>query len=129
LALSLPRSALEFASSKAFAQGLESRAAAVLICHDHSRRLCQRLIDENEPASGLVEFALAARIDGSAELASAMDQDLLDLLPDLPVLLRQPCFSGEFRDAVSHIVTWHGISDHRWSEMGERPDVSDRVGA
>ncbi len=115
MALSLPESALAFAAQKAFARGLEPREAAILICYDHSRRLGQQLVEADELASDLVEFAIANRIDASAELAGAMDQELLDLLPDLPDLVRQPCFSDEFRDVVAHIVTWHGIPDHRWS--------------
>ena len=77
LALSLPQSALEFATNKAFARGFEPREAAVLICHDHSRRLCQRLVDDGEAVSDLVEFAIATSIDGCAELVRDMDQDLL----------------------------------------------------
>jgi hypothetical protein len=123
LALSLPESALAFAAQRAFARGIEPREAAVLICHDHSRRLGQQLLDDNEPVSDLVEFAIANRIDGCADLASAMDQDLLDLLPDLPDLVRQPCFSGEFRDMVAHILTWHGIPEHRWSAPEVEADM------
>ena len=124
LALSLPQSALEFATSKAFARGLEPREAAVLICHDHSRRVCQRLVDDGEAASDLVEFAVANRIDGCAELAGSMDQDLLDLLPDLPELVSQPCFSREFREMVATVASWHGIPDHRWSVTEARPELS-----
>ncbi len=127
LALSLPQSALEFATNKAFGRGLEPREAAVLICHDHSRRLCQRLVDDGEAASDLVEFAIANRIDGCAELAGALDQDLLDLLPDLPELVAQPCFSPEFREMVATIATWHGIPDHCWSLPEAQPNPSGRA--
>ena len=129
LALSLPTSALEFAAQTAFVRGLEPREAAVLICHDHSRRLCQQLVDDSEPASDLVEFAIANRIDGCAELAGAMDQDLLHLLPDLPDLVGQPCFSTEFREMVAHIATRHGIPEHRWSAPEAPAGVVGRVTA
>lgn len=129
LVLSLPTEVLDFATRKAFARGLEPREAAVLICHQHSRRLCQRLLDDHEPASDLVELAIANRIDGCAELASQMDHDLLDLLPDLPYFLRQPCFSNEFRDMVANIATWHGIPEHRWSAPDLQGDPSDWASA
>jgi hypothetical protein len=123
LALTLPTHVLDFAARMAFSRGLQPREAAVRICHDHSRRLCQQLVDENEPASDFVELAVAHRIDGSAELASAMEQDLLDILPDLPDLIRQPCFSAEFRDTVAHIATWHAIPEHRWSASDAHAEV------
>jgi hypothetical protein len=115
LALSLPEEVLTFAARKAFARGLEPREAAVLICHEHNQRLCQQMVERDEMASDLVEFAIASRIDECGNLAGEMDQDLLDLLPDLPAFVRQPCFSDEFRDMVLHIATWHGVPEHRWS--------------
>ena len=115
LALWLPADLLEPALASAFMRGLEPREAAVQICHEHSLRLCRQLLDQSDMASDLVEFAIASRIDECGNLAGEMDHDLLDLLPDLPAFVRQPCFSDEFRDMVLHIATWHGIPEHRWS--------------
>jgi hypothetical protein len=115
MALWLPTDLLEPALAKAFVVGLDPREAAVHICHEHSRRLCRQMIERSDTASDLVEFAIASRIDECGNLAGEMDQDLLDLLPDLPAFVRQPCFSEEFRDMVLHIATWHGIPEHRWS--------------
>jgi hypothetical protein len=129
LALWLPEDVLAFAAGKAFARGFEPREAAVLICQEHSRRLCQRLVDDNEPASDLVEFAIANRIEGCAELASQMDQDLLDLLPDLPYFVRRPCFSAEFCDWVAHLAAGHGIPEHRWGVLEVQAGKSGRATA
>ena len=127
LALSLPEHVLEFAARRAFARGLEPREAAICICHEHSRRLCQRLVEQGDMASDLLEFAIATRIEGCAELAKVMDHELLDLLPDLPYFVRQSCFSPEFRDMVARIAFWHGIAEHRWSAPEDRADLSRRL--
>jgi len=127
LALPLSADFLEPAVESAFASGLEPREAAVQICHDHNRRLCQRLIEQDDMASDLVEFAIASRIDECGNLAGEMDQDLLDLLPDLPDFVRQPCFSVEFRDMVLRIATWHGIPAHRWSAVEALLGLSGRM--
>jgi len=115
LALTLPEDALQHAVRRTFAKGFDPREAAVLICHEHSRRLGRHLVEQGERASDLVELAIAHRIDGCAELAGQMNHDVMDLLPDLPNFVRQACFSNEFRDMVTHIATWHGIPTHRWS--------------
>ena len=129
MALSLPEDVLAFATKKAFRRGLEPREAAVLICHEHSRRFCRHLVEESQMASNLVEFAIANRIDGCAALAGQMDHDVMDLLPDLPYFVRQTCFSHEFRDMVAHIAIWHGIPEQRWNVPEVNDYVSDRVTA
>jgi hypothetical protein len=115
LAPCVPSDLLDPALAKAFSRGMAPREAAVQICHDHSRRFCQRMVEQSDMVSDLVEFAIASRIDECGNLAAEMEQDLLDLLPDLPEFVRQPCFSDEFRDMILHIATWHGIPEHRWA--------------
>ena len=129
LALTLPDSVLTVAVRNASARGLEPREAAIQICHDHSRRLCRHLIEQGDVATDLVEFAIASRIDECAGLAEEMDQDLLDLLPDLPYFVRQPCFSDEFREMVAHIATWHGVPEHRWSVSDVQAGLGRRATA
>ena len=129
LAFSLPEDVLAFAAGKVFAAGLEPREAAIQICDDHSWLLSRQWVEANQTASELAEFAIATRISECANLAREMKQDLLDLLPDLPDLVRQPCFSAEFRDLVAHIATWHGIPEHRWSGQEVRTGVSGRATA
>lgn len=129
MALSLPEDVLAIATKKAFMRGLEPREAAVLICHEHSRRLSRQFIKQSEMASDLVELVIANRIDGCAALAGQMDHDVMDLLPDLPYFVRQPCFSHEFRDMVAHIGIWHGIPEQRWAVPEVNGYVSDRVTA
>jgi hypothetical protein len=129
LALWLPEDVLAFAAGKAFARGLEPGEAALLIGHEHSRRLARQLVEDGKRASDLVEFAIATRIDGCAELARKMDHELLDLLPDLPYFVRQPRFSDEFRDLVARIATSHGIPDHRWSVPEGRANTAGRATA
>jgi hypothetical protein len=129
MALTLPEDVLRYAARRTFARGFEPREAAVLICHEHSRRLSRQLIEQSEMASDLVELVIANRIDGCAELASQMDHDVMDLLPDLPYFVRQACFSPEFRGMVAEIATWHGIPEHRWSVPEVDDYVSDRVTA
>jgi hypothetical protein len=127
MALTLPGEVLDYAARRTFARGLEPREAAILICHEHSRRLGRQLVEQGKLASDLVELLIANRIDGCAELARQMDHDLLDLLPDLPYFVRQACFSPEFRDMVADISAWHGIPEQRWMVPEVNGYVSDRV--
>jgi hypothetical protein len=129
MALTLPVEVLYHAARRTFARGFESREAALLICHEHSRRLCSHLVEQSEMTSNLVELVIANRIDGCAELAGQMDHDVTDLLPDLPYFVRQPCFSPELRDMVAEIAAWHGIPEHRWNTLEVDDYVSDRVSA
>ncbi len=115
LASSLPEEVLAFAAGKAHAAGLEPREAAIHICDDHSWLLARQWVEANQMASELAEFAIASRISECANLARAMEQDVLDLLPDLPDLMRQPCFSDAFREMVADIAAWHGLPEHRWT--------------
>ncbi|EYD76418.1 hypothetical protein Rumeso_01976 [Rubellimicrobium mesophilum DSM 19309] len=115
--------------AKTFAAGLEPREAAVRLCHDHSRLLSRQWVEENLTASELAEFAIASRISECANLAREIGRDLLDLLPDLPDFVRQPCFSDEFRDMVADIAAWHGIPEHRWTSPEMWADLSGRVTA
>ena len=74
---------------------------------------------ESIPVCGAAEtnqaiFAIASRIDECAGLATGTGQDLLEVLPDLLDLVRQPCFSDKFRDMVVNIAARHGIPEHRW---------------
>ncbi len=127
LAFALPEEVLEQAAGKAFAAGLEPCEAAIHLCDDHSWLLSRQWVEANQMASELAEFSIASRISECANLAREMDQDLLDLLPDLPDLVGQPCFSDGFRDTVAHIATWHGIPEHRWSAPEVQVGVAGRV--
>ena len=129
MALTLPAEILYYAARRTFARGFEPREAVILICHEHSRRLGRHFVEQSEMASDFVELVIANRIDGCAELASQMDHDVMDLLPDLPYFVRQPCFSPEFRDMVAEIAAWRGIPEHRWSVPEADDHVSDRVSA
>ena len=129
LALSLPDDVLEHAAKVAFARGLETREAAILICHEHGQRLCRQLVEQSERASDLVELVIASRIDECANLASELQQDLLDLLPDLPEFVQQPCFSDEFRDIVAQIAIQHRIPEHHWSALKAPSDILEGVKA
>lgn len=115
--LSLPFAVFETAARRAFAAGLGPEEAAIRLCHDHARLVAQSWIEDGVMASDLAEVVISARIDESAKLASQAEEDLLDLLPDLPDFVCQPCFSDEFRVMVANIATWHGIPAHRVCPM------------
>jgi hypothetical protein len=114
LGLILPGSVVATAAWLAFSAGLTATEAAIRICHEHAQRMSGRWNEDGTTASDLAEFVLVNRLDESAQLAKRGDRDLLDLLPDLPTFVRQPCFSDEFRHLVSNLSTWHGIPESRW---------------
>ena len=89
----------------------------------------RHLLDSDQMATGLAEFAIASRIDECAGLATGTGRDLLEILPDLQDFVRQPCFSDEFRDMVASIATWHGILQHRWHALDSRGAPARRVSA
>ena len=115
LGLTLPSDVLGAAARRTYAAGLTSTEAAIRICHEHDRRLSPQLVEENRTASDLTELMLANRLEEIAALARKIGQDILQLLPDLPDLVRQPCFSDEFREMVAKVATWHGLPEHRWN--------------
>ena len=127
LILSLPAAVLETAAKRAFAAGLSPCEAAIRICHEHARLVSRNLIEQELIASDLAELTIASRIDECAELAHSMEQDIVDLLPDLSDLVQQPCFSDEFRRMVSNIATWHGIPEHRWNTADLLKSLSRRA--
>ena len=114
LALRLPEDVLDFATTRTFAAGLTPTEAAIRLCHEHSKLVGRQLVERDQMANGRAEFAIASRIDECAGLATGTGQDLFEILPDLQDLVRQPCFSDEFRDMVLNIAIWHGIPQHRW---------------
>ena len=46
---------------------------------------------------------------------SRSGRDLHAVLPDLEDLVRQPCFSGEFREMVANTVSWDEMIEERWA--------------
>lgn len=114
LGLSLPPEVLGAAAVRTYAAGLTSTEAAIRICHEHGRLETRRLVDEGRKATALAELALAHRLEEIAALARGIGQNPLQVLPDLPDLVREPCFSIEFRDMVARIARWRVRPDHGW---------------
>ena len=123
LGLNLPDAVLDAAARHAFEAGVTPEEAAIRICYEHARLVSRAWVKEGRSASDLAEFVISGRIEESAKLALRTGMPLLDLLPELPDYVQQPCFSEEFRGMIADIATAHGSPEHRWSKL----DVSAGV--
>jgi hypothetical protein len=129
LGLALPGSVLETAARRAFEAGVTPEEAAIRICHEHARLVSRSWVEESRQASDLAEFVIAGRIEDSAKLALQTGLSLLEVLPDLPDYVQQPCFSDEFRDMAVTIAIQDGNPEHRWSRSDGAAGVSRSAGA
>ena len=123
LGLALPDAVLDAAARRAFEVGVTPEEAAIRICHEHARLMSRGWVEKDRMATDLAEFVIANRIDECAKLALQTGLSLLDLLPELPDFVQQPCFSAEFREMMGNIAVWHGLPEPCWHGLTDQVDL------
>jgi hypothetical protein len=115
LGLSVPEPVLDTWIRLALAEEQTPIEAAVLICHAQNELVVESWVEAGMMASELAEMAIADRIYESRKILARSGRDLHAVLPDLEDLVRQPCFSGEFREMVANTVSWDEMIEERWA--------------
>ena len=113
LSLVVPDPVLDAWLPRAAIEGRTPAEAAVLICHAQSQLAAESWVESNLMASELAEMVIADRIYESRKLLAKRGRDLQEVLSDLAGLVRQPCFSDEFREMVANTENWHDMVGSR----------------
>lgn len=115
LGLAVPEPILDAWLRRALAERRTPIEAAILICHAQSQLVAESWVEAGLMASELAEMVIGDRIYESRKLLTRSGRDLHKVLPDLACLVRQPCFSGEFREMVANTVSWGDMIEERWA--------------
>ncbi|HVG48753.1 MAG TPA: hypothetical protein VM899_11530 [Rubellimicrobium sp.] len=115
LGLAVPEPVVETWLRRILAEERTPIEAAVLICHAQNQLVAESWVEAGLMASELGEMVIADRIYESRRLLTRTGRDLHTVLPDLADLVRQSCFSDEFRDMVANTVSWDELIEERWA--------------
>ncbi len=115
LSLAVPEPVLNTWLRRAPAEGRTPIETAVLICHGQNQLVAESWVEAGLMASELGEMVIADRIYESRKLLARSGRELDQVLPDLADLVRQPCFSAEFRAMVANTASWNEMLEERWS--------------
>ncbi len=115
LGLVVPEPVLDTWLRRVLSEGRTPVEAAVLICHAQAQLVVESWVESNLKASELAEMVIADRIYESRKLLTRIGRDLHEVLPDLEALVRQPCFSDEFREMVANTASWDEMIEERWA--------------
>lgn len=115
LGLSVPEPVLDTWLRRVLAEGRTPIEAAVLICFAQTQLVAESWVEAGLMASELAEMVIADRIYESRKLLARSGRNLLTVLPDLAVLVGQPCFSAEFRAMVATTASWNEMVEERWA--------------
>ena len=115
LGLAVPEPVLDTWLRRVLAERRTPIEAAVLICHAQNQLVAESWVEAGLMASDLAEMVIADRIYESRKLLARSGRELDQVLPDLAGLVRQPCFSAEFRDMVANTASWDEMLEERWT--------------
>lgn len=113
LGLAVPEPVLETWIRRARAEGRTPIEAAVLICHAQNQLVAEAWVEAGLMASELAEMMVADRIYESRKILARSGRSISEVLPDLPELVAQPCFSRDFRAMVANTVSWDEMIEAR----------------
>jgi hypothetical protein len=113
LGLAVPEPVLDTWLRRVLAEGRTPIEAAFLICHAQNQLVAEFWVEAGLKASELGEMVITDRIYESRRLLARSGRGLHEVLPDLADLVRQPCFSDEFREMVANTVSWDEIIAER----------------
>jgi hypothetical protein len=115
LGLSVEEPILDTWLRRVLTEGRGPIEAAVLICHAQHQLVAEAWVEAGLMASELAEMVIADRIYESRKILARSGRKLPEVLPDLAVLVAQPCFSRDFRAMVANTISWDQMLEERWA--------------